>query len=754
MKRLLLAATFSGGISHAQPDPIQLPAAAHGSAAISALGNHLPAVAKAYGLQPQELVTLFRTQPALGVDRGGVLLVACDGLAVTADGKLVDGSGGPAETAGPDANALTVDSSVTQLANGSTIDAFRLHSLPGVKRVILLDFDGHVTAGTSWNSSYTSGAAIASAPFDLDGDPTTFNATERAMIQKIWQRVAEDYAPFGVDVTTEDPGVEGLRRIDSADTAYGIRVVISPTNWYNTGAGGVAYIGAFNWNSDTPCFAFTAQLANGEKYIAEAVAHEVGHTLGLYHDGLGGTTPTSYYQGQGNWAPIMGVGYYKSIVQFSKGEYANANNLQDDLAVIATYLPLAADDHGNTRALATILSGPNVATGGTIETRGDVDLFRFDAVAGAVTFTLKGPAPDANLDLKVELLDADENVLLTSDLTTLSATIATTVTGGTYYLRVDGIGVGDPVTTGYSDYGSIGNYILTGSFPSAGTKQTPVAAITVSSTSGTAPLAVSFSGLNSTDADGTISSYQWNFGNGTTATGATASATYSAAGTYAAVLTVVDNDGLAGTATISITVSAPANVPPTAVATASTTSGTAPVPVTFSSAGSSDPDGSIAGYKWDFGDGTTSTAASPSKTFSAPGNYAVKLTVTDNAGASASSAVTVSVLGSPDNDLDVYGLLLSAKKDKAGTTASAAITILDRLGRAVAGATVTVAWSGAVGGTTTGKTDAAGKLLLSAQRTKRTGTATATITSVTAPAGGAYVASLYAEPLTKSITLP
>ena len=52
------------------------------------------------------------------------------------------------------------------------------------------------------------------------------------MIQKIWQRVAEDYAPFGVDVTTEDPVLEGLRKTTTGDTAFGIRVVISPTNWY------------------------------------------------------------------------------------------------------------------------------------------------------------------------------------------------------------------------------------------------------------------------------------------------------------------------------------------------------------------------------------------------------------------------------------------------------------------------------------------------------------------------------------------
>jgi hypothetical protein len=67
--------------------------------------------------------------------------------------------------------------------------------------------------------------------------------------------------------------------------------------------------------------------------IAEAAAHEIGHTLGLSHDGVVGGS--GYYSGTANglWAPIMGAGYYCSMTQFSKGEYLNANNLEDDMAV-------------------------------------------------------------------------------------------------------------------------------------------------------------------------------------------------------------------------------------------------------------------------------------------------------------------------------------------------------------------------------------------------------------------------------------
>lgn len=750
---LLLAAGLTTSVASAQPPlNVHLPAPAKGAGAITALGAHLPEVAKAYGLSSQQLITLFQTQNDLGVDKDGALLYLCEGLAI-APGKAstANNAGAPASVS----DALTVDSSITTLTSGGTVDAFKLHSLPGCTRVIYLDFTGHTTSGTSWNSSYTGGKDIVSAPFDQDGDPTTFSSTERAAIQNIWQRVAEDYSPFNVDVTTEDPGIEGLRKTDSSDTAYGIRVVISPTNWYSTSAGGVSYIGSFSWNSDTPNFVFTQQLANTARYIAECCSHETGHAVGLSHDGLGGTSPTEYYQGQGNWAPIMGNGYYKAVTQFCKGEYANANNTQDQLAIIATYLPVS-DDHGNTLATASVLSGPNISDGGTIEARGDVDVFKFNTGAGTITLNVKSPSPAPNLDIKAELLDSNGQVLQTSSPTgtVLSASITATVAAGTYYLRIDGVGDGDPVTTGYSDYASIGDYVITGTIVSTGTKQPPVAAVSVSTLSGTAPLTVTFSGLNSSDPDGTIVSYTWAFGTGDTAAGPSASYTYSNPGTYTAALTVQDNDGLASSASVTITVTAPSNLPPVAVASANTTSGTAPLPIAFSSAGSFDPNGSITGYLWDFGDGTSSTAPSPSKTYSAAGKYTAKLTVTDSAGLSSSASVSVTVQSNPDYDVDVSSVALSKAKTKAGTAVTANVTVLDRLGRAVSGATVNLQWSGVVGGNVSAKTDATGHVVFTAQQTKKTGTETATVTNVTAPGNNLFDNTIYTAPLTQSIAVP
>ena len=132
--------------------------------------------------------------------------------------------------------------------------------------------------------------------------------------------------------------------------------------------------------------------------------------------------------------------------------------------------------------------------------------------------------------------------------------------------------------------------------------QLPTAKATATPTTGAAPLAVQFDGSGSSDPDGLIASYAWNFGDGTTGTGAKVSHTYSAAGTYSARLTVTDNKGATASAAVSIT-SGSANQPPKAVAVASATSGIAPLAVNLDASGSTDADGTIAATP-----GTSATA--------------------------------------------------------------------------------------------------------------------------------------------------
>ncbi|HEY5551218.1 MAG TPA: PKD domain-containing protein, partial [Opitutaceae bacterium] len=451
--------------------------------------------------------------------------------------------------------------------------------------------------------------------------------------------------------------------------------------------------------------------------------------------------------------PIMGVGYYRSIVQWSKGEYALANNSQDDLAVMPSYgAAIAADDHGNTIATATVLSGSSVAALGVIETRADVDVFRFDTAAGAVSFNVTGTSPEPNVDTKLELLGSSGSIIASNDASGLNASIATTLAAGTYYLRVDGVGFGDPLSTGYSDYASTGEYTLTGTVVSSGLVA-PVAVASVNPTSGLAPLVVALSSAGSTDADGSIVSYNWNLGNGQTSTAANPSATYNSAATYTATLTVTDNSGLTDSDSVTITALPSANVAPVANASGTPSSGTAPLTVAFSSSGSYDPDGAIVTYNWTFGDGSSVVSSNPSHTYSSVGSYNATLTVTDNGAATTSDSVAISVGQDSNRDFDVSSLTLGLNTTNAGRAGVATVRVLDHLNQPVSGAGITVTWSGLITGTSSGTTNSNGEVALtSSRRTKKSGTLTATITSISAPATYQLNESLFSEPLTESIS--
>lgn len=433
---------------------------------------------------------------------------------------------------------------------------FKLHTRPGARRVIFLDFDGHTTRGTSWNSSFAGGADIVTPPYDTDGNPAAFSDAERRAIQDIWLRVAEDFAPFDVDVTTEDPGVANIVRSGSTDTIWGIRVCVggSSADWLGQSAGGIAYINSFGTSSDTPCFVFPRSLGNNAKYIAEATSHEVGHTVGLYHSSQ--SNGTEYYQGHADWAPIMGVGYYKAVTQWTAGDYPLSNNTQDNLAVISAKIPLYSPIQ---LTVIPRLDGATADAGGVITRRSQVDSYAFDAGPGQVSFSGQVSTPSPNLRLSLTLRDSTGAVIATGTPSGMASTLTTSVGGGSYILSLDGVGTGDALAA-YTDYGSLGRYRLTGSWPSLGVVNQPPVASTAGTapTSGTAPLTVQFNGTQSSDPDGIIAGYAWNFGNGATSTLGAPAQTYSSPGTYNATLTVTDNSGAAASSTVVITVTAPA----------------------------------------------------------------------------------------------------------------------------------------------------------------------------------------------------
>ncbi|MFM7169492.1 MAG: zinc-dependent metalloprotease family protein, partial [Cyanobium sp.] len=175
------------------------------------------------------------------------------------------------------AGAVGVSAGTPLVAFANT---FRLSSNPTARTTIYLDFDGHTTTGTPWNNS-TMGPSFYSPAYNTDGNVSVFSNSELTQIQQIWQRVANDFAPFDVNVTTLAPPDDWLIKSSANDPNYGTRVVITSYGPSSSTAGGIAYIDSFNWNSATPCFVYNTGVIG----VSEAVSHEVGHTLGLSHDG-------------------------------------------------------------------------------------------------------------------------------------------------------------------------------------------------------------------------------------------------------------------------------------------------------------------------------------------------------------------------------------------------------------------------------------------------------------------------------------
>ncbi|MDX1776562.1 MAG: hypothetical protein R3297_08260, partial [Desulfobulbales bacterium] len=350
---LFLALAFYPLTAGAKGPPVEFPGSKRGQEAITALGDRLPEVAMRYGKSAERMRELFLQNNDLLLDPDDLLVYLCNF-------ELGEG-----ET--PEAS----EGSEVATAPRPLDQTFFLHSRPGASKVIYLDFDGHTTSGTHWNTAYNEGADIVSEPFDIDGS-SQFSNGELERIQEIWSRVVEDFVMYDVDVTTEDPGSAALLRSGIGDQYYGVRVVISPTrDWYGA-VGGVAYIGSFNWSTDTPAFVFTSSMGSPTnpsyaKNIAEASSHETGHTLSLYHDGI--TGGTEYYGGHGDWAPIMGVSYANEVTQWSKGEYEGANNTEDDLAEMLTEgISYRADDHADSIGInATPIGGTTISVSGIIE---------------------------------------------------------------------------------------------------------------------------------------------------------------------------------------------------------------------------------------------------------------------------------------------------------------------------------------------------------------------------------------------------
>ncbi|MCL8026207.1 zinc-dependent metalloprotease family protein [Nocardioides bruguierae] len=382
-------------------------------------------------------------------------VLAEDETAAVRDGRLVY-----TEPAAPVAARATADATSARVAPLES--TFALHSNPGAALTILLDVDGTTTAeqviGSAWNLTVLG----AHPAWDPAGDGPTFSDAELARVQEVWARVAEDFAAFDVDVTTEDPGTDALVRTDTADTRYGTRVLITPSvsayaELCTRGCGGLAFVGTFaaTGGRHQPAWVFPQGTGGSAKSVAEAASHEAGHNLGLTHDG---DATSSYSRGQGVWAPIMGVGYYRPLTQWSRGDYPGATNPQDDLAILVGRLGLRADEAPSLPADAT----PVLTTDGLT-----TDGLTTDGGGAVVAAGVIGTSDDVDVRARLVRSTDPGSPLVTAAPTAmaargvvegLDATLSVPEAGEAWVLLVDGVGEGSWSDGGYDDYASLGSY--------------------------------------------------------------------------------------------------------------------------------------------------------------------------------------------------------------------------------------------------------------------------------------------------------
>ncbi len=172
----------------------------------------------------------------------------------------------------------------------------------------------------------------------------------------------------------------------------------------------------------------------------------------------------------------------------------------------------------------------------------------------------------------------------------------------------------------------------------------PVAMLGVSATTGVVPFSITFDASGSSDADGDTLSYNWNFGDGSSGTGATVAHSYTTAGNYNAVLTVSDGNGGQATDNRNITITSPvSNTVPVAMLGVSSTTGVAPFSITFDASGSSDADGDTLSYNWNFGDGSSGAGVTVTHSYTTAGNYNAVLSVSDGQGGQTTESIAITI---------------------------------------------------------------------------------------------------------------
>jgi PKD repeat protein len=263
--------------------------------------------------------------------------------------------------------------------------------------------------------------------------------------------------------------------------------------------------------------------------------------------------------------------------------------------------------------------------------------FELDSgIVGAQQYTVAGPAGGMNWSSVRGMFLAGGKLYWASAAGNLNALDWTeTVRSGT--VSGNSTAVSGPALDGAN--WAAKSLIATPGTPPPPPNQKPVASFNDSCDG----LACEFNGSGSSDPDGSVAGYAWSTSDGGSGSGAVLKHTFGEAGTFEVTLTVTDNDGATASVTRNVTVDHKPNQGPTAAFAESCDF----LACTFDAAGSSDPDGTVAGYTWSIDGGPAAGGQVFTHTFDAAGSYSVTLAVTDNSGATDSVTRTVTVSADP-----------------------------------------------------------------------------------------------------------
>jgi hypothetical protein len=283
----------------------------------------------------------------------------------------------------------------------------------------------------------------------------------RAELWLAWQGVASAYSAFEVNVTT-DSAVYDATPVRNRGKAC----------IFDEDGRSTCYVNVFG--TSTCCTIYNKGNGN---YQGLTTAHELGHMMGLDHDGASGT---EYFTGFSTykWVPLMGdctpekSWGNQALYQWSKGEYSGANNKEDDLAIITKNLPFRADDIPDSKEL--MVNGSevtSVANRGQIENNTDTDTFTFTIGSGGGHAKLLIERIEVlgggMLDVDAEIQSASgQSVGKGNDTAARTASFDVDLTAGAYKLIIKGGAEGSP-QNGFSSYSSLGYYGISGTITGA-----------------------------------------------------------------------------------------------------------------------------------------------------------------------------------------------------------------------------------------------------------------------------------------------